>query len=383
MKLFKTSLGSMIIIFITSVLMDCAGIKSTSHIEKECRLSLTDHHATKETVALYYNLKKISGSKILFGQQDATSSGYGWNDTTGRCDIKEVCGSNPAFYSWDFMDFTQTNTDNSFAEKKIRHLTEAAYNRGGVNSYCWHFCNPVTNKSFYDTTITVKYILPGGSYHKVYTDKLKLIANYANTLRGKKNELIPVIFRPFHEFDGNWFWWGQRFCTKEEFMQLYRFTIIYLRDSLHVHNFIYAFSPDCNYQTESKYLERYPGDSYVDIIGTDNYFNFRKDEVNLDNAYLKLKIISDYAIKTNKVAALTETGQRLITDSLWFTQKLLKVVKNYPNPPKLAYMAVWRNNINEYWTPPPGHPAVNDFIKFTKDTFVIMENTLPSMYKIN
>jgi len=350
--------------------------------ETKVRVDMVDKNATYETVALFYNLRNISGKKVLFGQQDATASGNGWYDNSGRCDIKEICGAYPAFYSWDFMDFTRPDTSNVLAEMKIRKLTIEAYERGAVNSYCWHFWHPRTNKSFYDTTRVVKDLIPGGSLHHLYKEKLTLIANYANTLRGKKGELIPIIFRPYHELDGNWFWWGSHYCTVDEFKQLYRFTVIYLRDSLKVRNFIYAFSPDCRFNTEEQYLERYPGDAYVDLLGMDNYWDFNPKGSGLDAVHKKLMIISDYAQKTNKLAALTETGFSNLTDSTWFTRKLLKAVTGYPDKPKLAYIAVWRNNDRSFYTPPPGHPAVSDFMKFYKDSFVIFEDKLPTMYTL-
>ena len=103
---------------------------------------------------------------------------------------------------------------------------------------------------------------------------LDQIAEYNKTLIGKNGEQIPVIFRPWHEFDGDWFWWGKKYCTAEQFKELYRFTVTYLRDTCHVHNFLYAFSPDVNFTSEKEYLERYPGDEYVDIIAMDNYWDF-------------------------------------------------------------------------------------------------------------
>ena len=345
------------------------------------KVEMVDPGATKETIALYKNLKKIAGSKVLFGQQDATSSGYKWKDTSGRCDIREIAGVNPAVYSWDFMDFTRPGADNSFDRRKIARLTTEAYQRGAVNSYCWHFFNPVTNGSFYDTTIVVKHILPGGAYLDRFKQELQRVAAYAKELRGSKGEAIPIIFRPFHEMDGSWFWWGRNFCTPEEFRQLYRFTVQYLRDSMQVHNFIYAFSPDCKFNTEAEYLERYPGDEYVDIIGMDNYWDFRFNGGNLDNVYNKLMIISNYAAQANKIAALTETGQKNIEDSTWFTQKLLQALLGYPQQPKLAYVALWRNSEKGYWTPHKDHPAVNDFLEFCRNPYIIFENKLPDMYK--
>ena len=82
-----------------------------------------------------------------------------------------------------------------------------------------------------------------------------------------------------------------------------------------VHNFIYAFSPDVKFNSESEYLERYPGDDYVDLLGMDDYADFgRAGRYDISGAVKKLKIVSDLAIKKNKLAAFTETGLESIRD---------------------------------------------------------------------
>ena len=104
--------------------------------------------------------------------------------------------------------------------------------------------------------------------------------------------MVPIVFRPYHEFDGDWFWWGKSHCTREDFISLWRFTVSYLRDSLDVHNFIYAFSPDNKFNSEAEYLSRYPGDGYVDLVGVDNYGDFGRDgKYNLEAGIKKLKIV--------------------------------------------------------------------------------------------
>ena len=63
---------------------------------------------------------------------------------------------------------------------------------------------------------------------------------------------------------------GKNHCPADELMQLYRFTETYLRDVKNVHNLLYAFNTD-RFGSEAEYLERYPGDEYVDVIGFDIY----------------------------------------------------------------------------------------------------------------
>ena len=107
---------------------------------------------------------------------------------------------------------------------------QAAFERGGVITVSWHAPNFVTGGSFYDTTgDVVTKILPGGSHHTNFTAILDDIAYNLGNLE-YMGEDIPIIFRPWHEFNGNWFWWGSSYCSKQDFKNLFRFTVEYLRD---------------------------------------------------------------------------------------------------------------------------------------------------------
>ena len=113
--------------------------------------------------------------------------------------------------------------------------------------------------------MSFKSILPGGQNHERYKKDLRKVAEFSSSLRDDDGKLIPFIFRPFHEFDGEWFWWGAAYNEPEEFKDLWRFTVHYLRDILNVHNMLYAFSPDIKFDSREDYLLRYPGDDYVDM----------------------------------------------------------------------------------------------------------------------
>lgn len=346
---------------------------------------LIDTHATKETRALFQNLKKLSEKHILFGHQEATSYGHSWKDQEGRSDVKDVCGSHPAVIGSDFGGLESSNPDIVIrTEKHLYKIITETYQRRGISTICWHANNPISEDSFYfkeGSAKAVSQLIPNGTHHEQYKQILQRIAKVTQAVKGNRGELIPIIFRPFHEFDGDWFWWGKAHCSREEFIALWRFTVTYLRDMLQVHNLIYAFSPDCGFTTEEGYLERYPGDDFVDIVGMDDYWDFRPDGANNpDLAAMKLKILSDLAQKRKKVAALTETGLESLTDSTWFTQTLLPILKNK----QLAYVLVWRNahdSPKHYYAPFPGHPAEKDFKAFYKNKFTWFENQLPNLYK--
>lgn len=89
-------------------------------------------------------------------------------------------------------------------------------------------------------------------------------------LKAADGTLAPVLFRPFHEHTGSGFWWGEAQCTPDEYRALWRFTVEYLRDVKRVHNLLYVYSPDL-YRDAEHYMERYPGDEWVDVLGLDAY----------------------------------------------------------------------------------------------------------------
>ncbi len=347
-----------------------------------------DKKATKETKALYANLKKLSEKHFLFGHQHATQYGHGWNGDDNRSDVKSVTGSHPGVIGVDFSGLYGSSEAAMEKQKLslIKYISEA-YNRGGVITAAWHFNNPVSKTNFYwnDTNAiaAVKNIIPGGSHHLKYKSILKNIAEVAKATKGADGKLVPIIFRPFHEFDGDWFWWGAKHCTIDEFKTLWQFTITYLKDSLKVHNFIYAFSPDNKFLTEQKYLERYPGNDFVDLVGVDNYGDFgRGGRYDLDAGYKKLKIVSDVALKNGKLAAFTETGLESIPDSTWWTDALLKTLLR--SDLNLCYVLVWRNDAKStthFYAPFPGQKSVKDFIDFYNSPYTLFESDLKNVYK--
>ena len=361
---------------------------------------MVDKNATDETAALFYNLKMNSKEGILVGQQDAYLGFYSSSGTNDKIsDMKLVTGKNPALLGLDFMFITdEENTgepDNWWyqQETQIIDVAKKAYKRGSVLHFTWHYRGDHSDRTFYAEGYTEKQkqevfrsILEGGEYHEAYKLKLQKIAEIADQLRDENGKLIPFIFRPFHEFDGDWFWWGRSYCTPAEYIQNYRFTVEYLRDELSVRNILYAFAPDNKFSNEAVYLERYPGNDYVDIVGFDNYGDYNNQgATGVDNAAKKLKIISDYAIKNNKVAALTETGFRVLKDqtlspSDFYTDILLKSLKR--EKLELAFMMFWGNNADGYYVPAPGASGEENFVEFSEDPYTLFEEDIAGkMYK--
>lgn len=155
--------------------------------------------------------------------------------------------------------------------------------------------------------------MPNGKYNAEFTAYLDMIADYGLALQ---NENIPVLFRPFHENGGSWFWWGGEHLTPQESIDLYKYTADYLKNK-GVHNFIYVYSPNGPVTDEKTYMSRYPGDDYVDILAFDFYddYNeypakFKEDFFkNLDKSCATLTKIAD---KHNKIPAIAEAGMRIM-----------------------------------------------------------------------
>lgn len=355
---------------------------------------MVDNNATEETAALYYNLKMSSKEGILVGQQDAY---IGFHSASGTgdevSDMKLVTEKNPALLGLDFMFITdEENTGEASnwwyqQELQIIDVAKKAYRRGSVIHFTWHYRGDHSDRTFYTEEYTptqkqtvFRSILEGGDYHEEYKQKLQKLAEIAGQLTDENGKLIPFIFRPFHEFDGDWFWWGKSYCTPAEYIQNWRFTVEYLRDELGVRNILYAFAPDNRFSTESVYLERYPGDDYVDIVGFDNYGDYNNQgALGVDNAAMRLKIISDYAKKNKKVAALTETGFRVaaggtLSPSDFYTNIMLKSFLK--EDLELAFMMFWGNNEEGYYIPSSNASGVQDFRDFAEHPYTIFEEDI-------
>lgn len=354
-----------------------------------------DENATAETVAMFTKLKTLGQTRFAIGQQDAFNGFYDSSSLT-ESDIKKTTGYDPALLGSDFMFITDKNNTGTSGnwfyqqEQKIIADVKKAYDKGMINMFTWHLREPFNENSFYAADMTAqqqstafKSILPGGSNHNWYKLKLDKIASVVSNLRGSDDKLIPIIFRPFHEFDGSWFWWGASFCTAQEYKTAYQFTVDYLKNTKGVHNILYAFSPNDSYTTSAGYLSRYPGDAYVDVLGMDNYSDFEnKGQAGADQANAKLKMISDLAISKSKIAALTETGYRVTATttpiSNWFSTYLYSALT--ANNIQISYVVFWNNSSDGYYVPTPSTSNVADFINFTNLPKSTLINVLPNMY---
>jgi len=335
-----------------------------------------DPDATAETRALFARLNALRGEHLLFGHQHSTEYGIGWTAVdTEDSDVKRTTGAFPAVYGWDLFAPQQSTADRGPLSMRAHVL--AAHARGGINTFCWHAPNPVTGGGFYDKTPAVAALLPGGEKHAQFKADLDAIAAFFLDLRDTSGAQVPVIFRPWHEHNGDWFWWGTPYhCKPEDFAALWRFTVDYLRLEKHVHNLLYAWSP--NWTWRDTYFIGYPGDAYVDVFGYDIYMP------SLVPFLENIRQVVTRAEEHGKIPALTEAGFRdglsKCTRPNPFTKDLLEPLRDDPVARRMAWIMLWRNGGEDhFWVPPPSHPYAEDFRTFYRDPYMLFGDRLPSM----
>ena len=359
-------------------------------------------NATPETRNLYANLMHLASNAVLFGHQATLDYGYTWHHTElpegeSRSDVKDVTGSFPALYGWDLSYFIHPRYDHDQKQQRFYRMlawSGEGLDRGGVLTFCWHKYNPGSTGppgSFYDTTNVVYRMLPGGDLHDGLRRDLDTAAEFFHALSP-----MPVIFRPWHEHNGDWFWWGRGIATEQEFIDLWRFTVEYMHDEKGVNNLLWAFSPDRSRMDidnfHQDYHYGYPGDDYVDVIGLDNYWdlghpvNETPPEVQRAHFIRSLQYTVEIANSKGKLAALTETGLEAIPEPDWWTDVILNSLLTNDLTRQISFLKVWRNanfkreQRDHYYAPFPDQISAENFVQFRKHPFVLLEDDLPDLY---
>lgn len=331
---------------------------------------------------LIRNIAAMQGKGCMFGHHDDTVYGIGWENEEGRSDVKSVCGDYPAIVSFDLggIELGQQKSLDSVAFDKIRREAVRQYERGGIVSMSWHLRNPLTGGDAWDTSDdgVVKSVLPGGSRHEAFMGWLERLSAFLNSVKTTGGQKIPLLFRPWHEHTGSWFWWGAKHCSADDYKTLWRMTVKYLREH-GGDNLLFCYSTGTEPQTAAQYLERYPGDDCIDVLGFDAYqygsdSDFSKD---LDRM---LTITEEAGRGHNKPVAVTETGSEALPDATWWTGTLLPVLKKH-HP---AWVLVWRNareKQNHFYAPYPGQRSAADFRAFYDDPFTRFAKDIKGIYK--
>lgn len=215
---------------------------------------LSDKNALPCAKKLYAYLKSVYGKKCLLAQQESF-----WRDGPEyemRL-LEEYTGKLPAIRGLDFI----ANTFEDVVER-----AREWWNKGGIVTICWHTGPDFT--SDYEVCIREEFdwtdaFVPGT---KQYMHLVEGIDRAAPYLKQLADENIPVIWRPFHEFDGHWFWWSKG--GAENFKKLWQMMYSRYTEYWGIHNLIWILGYVNNPEDKAIW---YPGDNYVDISGADNY----------------------------------------------------------------------------------------------------------------
>lgn len=315
----------------------------------------SDPKATLQTRRLLKRLRGMMNGNIYIGHQNATLQGLHWrvpNHQNQTPDMVALSGIYPHVVGFDFGNF---NNLDKLPYKDFLPQVKEAHKHGAIVTFSWHMFNPITGvKPGAETfkTPLLHKLLPGGSLHHHLKRGLDKIAAFAHQARDPKGRLIPILFRPFHEYNGDWFWWSN--SPPNEYTKLWKYVWTYLTRTKKVHNFLYCFSPSAQYNKRNhpSYFYGYPGHTYVDVLGLDCYRN------DLRVCLPRMREVVVLARHTGKVAALTETGWKhqqraTYTDHYW-VNKVLAPLLGAPAARKMAYLLYWRNaRLDHHYLPFP------------------------------
>ena len=352
--------------------------------KKEAQTEVEDVTPSQELITRLQNV--VDSGKYVYGHADDTAYGHTWEYESGRSDVKEVAGDYPGIVNWDLgmMELDSAKNLDGVPFTYMANEIKKQHERGGINTVSWHPRNPVTGENAWDvsdSTVVKQIVTPGTQANIKVREWIGKTADFIGSLKDSKGKVIPVVFRPWHEHTGHWFWWGAPFSTPEEYKQLWKITReIY--DEKGIDNVVWAYSPD-KINSEEQYMERYPGDEFADIMGIDVYQFGAEEGVETyrENIKTGLGIAAKMAKEHGKILALTETGLESLPVSDWYTRVLTPAVDPYP----IAFLVVWRNAWEErkpehFYAPYPGHASAPDFVEFYKNPKTLFANDLKDKY---
>lgn len=350
---------------------------------------------------LIERLAKIQQKGIMYGHQDDPFYGITWDWDADRSDTYDLVGDYPGVMGFDLGGIEMGDKKNldSVPFTRIREEIVRQHERGGIITISWHPRNPLLGTTAWienditaykkaveglqavgredllrqidDPQTTVRSILPDGKIAAKYQTWLRRVTEFLCSLKDSKGNQVPFIFRPWHENNGNWFWWGQANCTDDEYHALWNLTQDYVNNALKDY-VVWSFSPNLQGNwTEDKWLVRYPGDDRVDLIGLDAYqwgteADFRSG-VDAD-----LKLITKIAADHGKLIAMTECGYQNSPDATWWTRVFKATVEKYP----ICYFLPWRNYKKEHFGASKDAVTADDFKQWAQSKQLLFINDI-------
>ena len=257
--------------------------------------ALCTPNPSAEALKVYNYFRRIYGRKIISGAMAAVN----WNTYEAQW-VNYHTQHYPVLTCFDYIQLTVTDdwAKNTYSSYEIY---EDWWNNGGLVAGMWHHIVPMTeatetvsNSATYEpakTTFKAANALIEGTWeNKIYTQDLAKVAEH---LKGFRDRHIPVIWRPYHEAAGKWFWWGAEGSEVEK--ALWKYMWNYFVNDCGLNNLIWVWT------TQGSDMNWYPGDEYVDIVGRDIY---NKSEASSAYNYFAY----DISVFPNKMLALSECG---------------------------------------------------------------------------
>lgn len=239
-------------------------------------LKLSNPNPSQNAVALFDYLKDSYGKHTLTGQQEST-----W-DTDGPLHelnfiSKNTGGKAPAILGLDYLN----HLDSNYVKGVTQRAADWYLKSGGIPTICWHWGVPTIGQGYDNSKKSfdiAKTLTDGTTENLAMMKDLDIVAAELGKLR---DQGVPVLWRPFHEFSGTWFWWGKG--SSEDFKHLWIKMYNYYTIDKGLNNLIwvlgYTNEPDARF---------YPGDQYVDIAGADTYVNDHGSLMTLYNRMVTL-----------------------------------------------------------------------------------------------
>lgn len=373
-------------------------------------VDLADTDATSETASLFGYLKALGKTKYeLFGHQNTSTYKAGPKDSGNDSDVEDLTGTLPGVCGIDALCFTgaeiQAKPGSDLVTATADVCKEQA-KKGSIITLSAHMPNfaLVAEKGKKDgkwdysgytvndlTGNTAQRILKGGDLNEIYNGYLDMVVDFGLQMQ---EDGIPVMFRPFHECTGNWFWWGTAACDDDTYKALFDYTVEYLRDK-GVHNFLYVYSAAGGFNSKDELMSRYPGDAFTDIIAFDQYHNNPKGGPDEDSWFQNLKdcvkMCDEAAEEHGKISALAETGIATTKGKLYEQDGAVAVsgnrdrdwyqhVAEIVSESDMPYFLTWANFAKDNFYVPymvdgeKGHEMADNFINYYNQDDSIFAN---------
>jgi mannan endo-1,4-beta-mannosidase len=266
-------------------------------------------NASPEAVALLNYIYSISGKYLLTGQHN-----YPNTKDKNTLFVRDYVGKTPVIFSTDWGFAKDGDKDSHLARPEIVREVIRQHKSGSIITICWHAVPPTANEpvTFQPlpnadpnaplATVQGKLteqqfqdiLTPGTKLYKHWCEQVDTIAKYLKMLQVAH---VPVIWRPYHEMNGSWFWWGGR-IGKYSTMALYKQIYDRLIRVHKLNNLIWLWSVDRPNNENMQFTNYFPGSKFVDILGLDVYGNDFKQDY-----YDKIKALSG-----GKPVTLAEVG---------------------------------------------------------------------------